>query len=95
MWRQMALAVPGFDPAQHVSAPVWDDYRNILTSVMHMFYIVASRQNGGYIMMNALAAQLFYGQFNNRSTLKSSLLFKHTLNCTKTWIWGTSHLLFV
>jgi hypothetical protein len=29
LWRLMALAVPGFDPAQHVSAPVWDDYRNI------------------------------------------------------------------
>ncbi len=28
MWRLMALAVPGFDPAQHVLAPVWDDYRD-------------------------------------------------------------------
>ena len=26
MWRLMALAVPGFDPAQHVLAPVWDNY---------------------------------------------------------------------
>ena len=25
MWRLMALAVPGFDPAQHVSAPVRDE----------------------------------------------------------------------
>ena len=29
LWRLMALAVPGFDPAQHVSAPVWDDYCDI------------------------------------------------------------------
>ncbi|MEY3451188.1 MAG: hypothetical protein RL711_1014 [Bacteroidota bacterium] len=29
LWRLMALAVPGFDPAQHVSALVWDDYHDI------------------------------------------------------------------
>jgi hypothetical protein len=25
----LALAVPGFDPAQHVSAPVWEDFQDI------------------------------------------------------------------
>ena len=35
LWRLMALAVPGLDPAQHVSAPGWDDFRDIL-SIRHI-----------------------------------------------------------
>jgi hypothetical protein len=26
MWQLLALTVPGFDPAQHVLAPVWEDF---------------------------------------------------------------------
>ena len=49
MWRLMALAVPGFDPAQHVSAPVWDNYRDIF-DVCHanVLYFCLQAKRGLY-----------------------------------------------
>ena len=49
MWRLMALAVPGFDPAQHVSAPVWDDYRDIFDFChAHVLYFCLQAKRGLY-----------------------------------------------
>ncbi len=49
MWRLMALAVPGFDPAQHVSAPVWDDYRDIFDFChAHVLYFRLQAKRGLY-----------------------------------------------
>lgn len=49
LWRLMALAVPGFDPAQHVSAPVWDDYRDIFDFChAHVLYFRLQAKRGLY-----------------------------------------------
>ena len=49
MWRLMALAVPGFDPAQHVSVPVWDDYRDIFDFChAHVLYFCLQAKRGLY-----------------------------------------------
>ena len=45
----MALAVPGFDPAQHVSAPVWEDYQNIYDFChAHVLYFCLQAKRGLY-----------------------------------------------
>ncbi len=95
MWRLMALAVPGFDPAQHVSAPVWEDYQDIYDFChAHVLYF-ASRQKGDCTTMNALTAPHFSGRFNSRNMSRWSPHCKLTLNRTRTWIWGTSPLICV
>jgi hypothetical protein len=49
MWRLMALAVPGFDPAQHVSAPVWEDYQDIYDFChAHVLYFCLQAKRGLY-----------------------------------------------
>ncbi len=49
LWRLMALAVPGFDPAQHVLAPVWDNYRNIFDFChAHVLYFRLQAKRGLY-----------------------------------------------
>ena len=49
MWCLMALTVPGFDPAQHVSAPVWDDYRDIFDFChAHVLYFRLQAKQGLY-----------------------------------------------
>jgi hypothetical protein len=49
LWRLMALAVPGFDPAQHVSAPVWDDYGDIFDFChAHVLYFRLQAKRGLY-----------------------------------------------
>ena len=49
LWRLMALAVPGFDPAQHVSAPVWVDYRDIFDFChAHVLYFRLQAKRGLY-----------------------------------------------
>ena len=49
LWRLMALAVPGFDPAQHVSAPVWDDYDDIFDFChAHVLYFHFQAKRGLY-----------------------------------------------
>ena len=45
----MALAVPGFDPAQHVLAPVWEDYRDIFDFYhAHVLYFCLKAKRGLY-----------------------------------------------
>ena len=45
----MALVVPGFDPAQHVSATVWDDYRDIFDFChAHVLYFCLQAKQGLY-----------------------------------------------
>jgi hypothetical protein len=47
MWRLMALAVPGFDLAQHVSAPVWEDYQDIYDFChAHVLYFCLQAKKG-------------------------------------------------
>ncbi len=49
MWRLMALAVPGFDPAQHISAPVWEDYQDIYDFChAHVLYFCLQAKRGLY-----------------------------------------------
>ena len=49
MWQLMSLAVLGFDPAQHVSAPVWDDYRDIFDFChAHVLYFCLQAKQGLY-----------------------------------------------
>ncbi len=49
LWRLMAHAVPGFDPAQHVSAPVWEDYRDIFDFChAHVLYFCLQAKQGLY-----------------------------------------------
>ena len=49
LWRLMALAVPGFDPAQHVSAPVWEDYQGIYDFChAHVLYFCLQAKRGLY-----------------------------------------------
>ena len=48
MWQLMALAVPGFVPAQHVLAPVWDNYRDIFHFChAHVLYFCLQAKRGG------------------------------------------------
>jgi hypothetical protein len=49
MWRLLALAVPGFDPAQHVSAPVWEEYQDIFDFChAHILYFGLQAKRGLY-----------------------------------------------
>ncbi len=49
IWWLMALAVPGFDPAQHVLAPVWEDYRDIFDFYhAHVLYFCLKAKRGLY-----------------------------------------------
>ena len=49
MWRLMALAVPGFDPAQHVLAPIWEDYQDIFDFChVHVLYFCLQAKRGLY-----------------------------------------------
>ena len=49
MWRLMALAVSGFDPAQHVLAPVWEDYQDIYDFChAHVLYFCLQAKRGLY-----------------------------------------------
>ena len=40
LWEVMALAVPGFDPTLHVSAPVWEDFLDDDSVEFHLFGLV-------------------------------------------------------
>jgi hypothetical protein len=49
MWRLLALAVPGFDPAQHVLAPVWEDFQDIFDFChVHILYFCLQAKGGLY-----------------------------------------------
>ncbi len=49
MWRLLALAVSGFDPAQHVSALVWEDFREIFNFChAHILYFCLQAKRGLY-----------------------------------------------
>ncbi len=49
LWEVMALAVPGFDPTLHVSAPVWEDFLVILDFAhTHILYFRLQAKVGLY-----------------------------------------------
>ncbi len=86
MWQLMSLAVPGFDPTQHVLVPVWEDYQIYDFCHAHVLYFCLQAKRG-----------LYYDECTHSllNMLRWSPHCKLTLNCTRTWLWGTSPLICV
>jgi len=49
LWEVLALSVPGFDPTLHVSAPVWEDFMDIMAfGQAHILYFRLQAKLGLY-----------------------------------------------